>query len=274
MRRGSRTLRTARPTYSDKGLELRAPESWREMTQRQLRYTLFLLWTFQDPWDVRVRMLARFTGLKVWGRSGKGAWLCHWRAGFLGLRRRWVTLMDWQLRSLAERFSYVDRYEDMGCRLEAIHGLRAVDVHLHGVAFIDYLNAEKYYQAFVRSREERFLDKLATLLYRRKGGELARRVRMKPWERLGVFLWYSYVKSELGRKFPHFFKKLPADRQEEYDMMAAINAQVRALTDGDITQEEAIFKSDCWRALTELDAKAREAEELRKAEERARRGGK
>ena len=65
MRRGSRTLRTARPTYSDKGLELRAPESWREMTQRQLRYTLFLLWTFQDPWDVRVRMLARFTGLKV-----------------------------------------------------------------------------------------------------------------------------------------------------------------------------------------------------------------
>jgi len=37
-----------------------------------------------------------------------------------------------------------------------------------------------------------------------------------------------------------------------------------ALTDGDITKEDAVFKKDCWRALTELDAKAREAEEFRK----------
>ena len=40
---------------------------------------------------------------------------------------------------------------------------------------------------------------------------------------------------------------------------------IRALTGGDITKEAAIMKMDTWRALTELDAKAREAEELRKA---------
>ena len=40
---------------------------------------------------------------------------------------------------------------------------------------------------------------------------------------------------------------------------------IRALTGGDITKEERIMKMDTWRALTELDAKAREAEELRKA---------
>ena len=42
-------------------------------------------------------------------------------------------------------------------------------------------------------------------------------------------------------------------------------AMIRALTGGDITKEAAIMKMDTWRALTELDAKAREAEELRKA---------
>ena len=43
-----------------------------------------------------------------------------------------------------------------------------------------------------------------------------------------------------------------------------MNAQIRALTDGDITKEDAVFERDCWRALTELDAKALEAEEFRK----------
>lgn len=47
-------------------------------------------------------------------------------------------------------------------------------------------------------------------------------------------------------------------------MVGAMNAQIRALTGGDITKEEIIRKADVWRALTELDAKAREAEELNK----------
>ena len=44
-----------------------------------------------------------------------------------------------------------------------------------------------------------------------------------------------------------------------------LSTLIRALTGGDITKETAIMKMDTWRALTELDAKAREAEELRKA---------
>ena len=47
-------------------------------------------------------------------------------------------------------------------------------------------------------------------------------------------------------------------------MEASMNAQIRALTGGDITKEEIIRKANVWRALTELDAKAREAEELNK----------
>ena len=43
------------------------------------------------------------------------------------------------------------------------------------------------------------------------------------------------------------------------------NAMIRALTGGDITKEEQILKMDTWRALTELDAKAKEADDLRKA---------
>ena len=41
-----------------------------------------------------------------------------------------------------------------------------------------------------------------------------------------------------------------------------MNAQIRALTKGDITKERDILNMDTWRALTELDALAREYEEI------------
>ena len=41
-----------------------------------------------------------------------------------------------------------------------------------------------------------------------------------------------------------------------------MNTQIRALTGGDITKERDVLSMDCWRALTELDAKAKDYEEL------------
>ncbi len=41
-----------------------------------------------------------------------------------------------------------------------------------------------------------------------------------------------------------------------------MNAQIRALTKGDITKEKEILSLDTWRALTELNAQAREYKEL------------
>ena len=45
--------------------------------------------------------------------------------------------------------------------------------------------------------------------------------------------------------------------------MPAMQAQIRALTDGDVTKLQAVYDTACWDAITELDNKAREAEEFR-----------
>ena len=50
----------------------------------------------------------------------------------------------------------------------------------------------------------------------------------------------------------------------ELSVIGSINIQLRALTDGDVTKEAAVKAIDCWRALTELDAKAKQAEEFRR----------
>lgn len=42
-----------------------------------------------------------------------------------------------------------------------------------------------------------------------------------------------------------------------------MNAQIRALTDGDVTKEPQVLATDVHRALTELDAKIRDADILK-----------
>ena len=68
--------------------------------------------------------------------------------------------------------------------------------------------------------------------------------------------------------FPHFLR--PAESAgsgstPDYDTLRRnVDAQIRALTKGDVTKESQILALDTWRALTELDAQAREYEELNK----------
>lgn len=45
-------------------------------------------------------------------------------------------------------------------------------------------------------------------------------------------------------------------------LQEAMDAQIRALTKGDITKEAEILALDTWRALTELNAQAREYKQL------------
>lgn len=159
---------------------------------------------------------------------------------------------------MIRQLEYVDSYETMNVRLESIQGLKAVDSLLHGVRFHDYLQMEKYYQGYLATNQGMYALGLARLLY---PGQLE---TIDEAELAGCVMWYSYIKKQFARFFPHFFKPSPVVSGKTVNMLEQINAQIRALTDGDITKEQAVYDKDCWRALTELDAKARDAEELRK----------
>ena len=91
---------------------------------------------------------------------------------------------------------------------------------------------------------------------------------------VGIFYWMASLKQYFAGLFPNFYKPaantdgnlLGSAQPDIYRQLRdSTNAMIRALTGGDITKEAAIMKMDTWRALTELDAKARDAEELRKA---------
>lgn len=259
-----KTLRTQRPSFSDAdgSVSLAAPKSWTELSQEQLHYVLTLLATFKDATVVKTYMLIRFSGFHV-VRKDRYGWICWMRSSWWR-KKRFFTVQTWQIQCLLEQLAYIDSYESMDVRLWEVNGFHAVDRLLHGVRFIDYLNAEKYYQAYNVNNDERMIEKLASILYRDKKGKMPARMKLSPGELLGVYLWYAHIKSVFSREFPNFFKRLPPDETADFDILKAMNTQIRALTDGDVTKEQEIYNIDCWRALTELDQKAREAEEFNK----------
>ena len=252
--------KTVPSTLSADGvLHLTCPRSWKEMTGEQLHYALHVIGCgLYSPIEGRTLMLLHFTGIKVWKGSPSG-WACTIQVlNPKGkVQRHRFFLQTWQVQDMIKQLEYVDSYETFDVRLESIGGFKAVDGLLHRVMFKDYLNMEKYYQGYLATREQKYALGLAKLLY--PGGVTS----IDDAELTNCVMWFSYVKKEFSKLFRHFFKPAP-EGGKAVDWMEQMNAQIRALTDGDITKEDAVFEKDCWRALTELDAKAREAEEFRK----------
>ena len=254
-------LTTAPSTLSADGvLHLTCPRSWKEMSQEQLRYALHVVGCgLYGSVESRTLMLLRFTGIEVIKKGPEG-WACTVSVNVEGkkrAKRHLFFLQTWQVQDMIGQLEYVDSYEDFDVRLESIGGCTAVDALLHRVMFKDYLNMEKYYQGYLATKQVMYAIGLAQLLY--PGGVTV----IDDAELTGCIMWFSYVKKQFAKFFRHFFKPAP-EGGKAVDWLEQMNAQIRALTDGDITKESAVLEQDCWRALTELDAKAHEAAEFRK----------
>lgn len=251
----------------------KAPSSWAELSEEQLRYVLSVMSIHHDHIVIKCYLLARFCGLTVHKYTRTG-WKCSVKCDESGengdaktgkVCERVLYISAAEILSLLKNFDFIDKFTDFRPLQRASDVLlTAVDSMLHDVSFYDYLNIEKNYQLFMLNQEDKYLSKMAHLMYRTADGSADETAHFEPYELLGVFMWFSSVKEYFAANFPHFFK--PAREGGELrrvDILPAMQAQIRALTDGDVTKQQAVYNTDCWAALTELDNKAREAEEFK-----------
>ena len=140
-----------------------------------------------------------------------------------------------------------------------------VAADLSGVPFADYLVADNLYTGYLQTQRADLLRQAAALLYQ------APDITLNAEEELSVFYWLASLKAHYQRRFRH--PSAPAtdsgnlltDTQDTAQrLQAAMDNQIRALTKGDITKEEQVLATDAIRALTELDAMAREYQDLQK----------
>ena len=254
-------------TFGDNVLDFRFPTAWQQLNQEQLRY-VFMAITFFPPAKAKTYIFMRFTGIRI-KKSLREGWLCTYRISW---RKRLRFIMhDWQLCSFIRQLDYIEEPNGYPVRLDRIGGKYAVDAMLHGLSFEEYLICENHYQGYLYSQQAAQLKSMFDILYRKKPGFKgmcsACFSGIREYELMSVFLWWGSIKLYFSSMFPHFFQPFQrrddAEQPEVPDLMGAMNAQIRALTGGDITKEKEVLQMDCWRALTELDAKAQEIQELK-----------
>lgn len=239
------------------------PKGWEELTQEQLRYVIRLLWLYnsQADWQQRIKTAAflYFADIEVVSLTDKG-WLCR------GRRHGTAFLLDPDLLpSIMQHVEWITETEKMTVRIERAGKHKAVDFELQELPFGEYLKAENNFQSYLQSKDESCLAGLARILYLVPDGieapELQEEVLM------GAFLWFNAAKQQLGRQFPNFLK--PVEEKQEAitreSLIESMRAQIRLLTKGDVTKQKYILEeTDTWTALAELDALAKEAEEIKR----------
>lgn len=236
-------------------VDFSVPQGWGALSDRQLRYVFLLLSHGADTDELRLRCLFRWSRVRLIGRKPDG--LCIFKKGKL--------LFEVSPLVLAELLSHLDWLGSMPpgpVRPSSLRRHRALPADFAQVPLETYIIVDNLYQGYLHTEDDALLDELATVLYPGVKAPLA------PWERIAVFYWVASLKDFFARKFSDFLR--PAGSTSDGNLLGttapsveeAMNAQIRALTKGDVTKEAQVLALDTWRALTELNAQAREYKEI------------
>ena len=243
---------------SDNRLSFYMPTKWEALSEKQLRYIFKMGDIYQDV-ALKTLCLVRFLNIKVHRKTNEG-WLCSVRTS--PFKRKRFFLQTFEIDSFISQLTFLDQIGSTPFNLLKIGKYRAIDVCFHGVSFIDYIQVENYYQGYLYSRDDSMVTAMAKLMYVDKRGKHPRKIRLTKVETMAVVMWYASLKNHFAGKFPYFFQRVDTDQdteqEETLNMETVMNAEIRALTGGDIVKEKAVLEMDVWRALTELNEKARE----------------
>ena len=247
------------------------PKDWTELTQEQLRFLLMMMvavnhsnrhvgydsredYAIQTSVQVQTLCFFKWSGLTV---------ICPYDDGYLLKSGDTEFSLDTDtLTSAIAHLAWIKEPPKFPVRLDTVNKAKAIPADISsGLSFDSWLACETLWQQYLSSLDDSMLKQMAAILYRKED------IKPDPAETLGIFYWWSGVKALVSEMFPNFFKKVGNESEPEsptYDEIRRnIDAQIRALTKGDITKEREILALDAMRALTELDAQAREYDELR-----------
>lgn len=252
-------------------INITVPTSWSDLTQEQLRFLLGTIakvnrnnagTRYRSREDYTAQTTAQVATLCLFHWGGIH-FVCPWGDGYLlHVDGREAVLTSADIAPALLPLAWTAEIPTAPVRLETVDGAAAVPADIaSGFSFDSWLACENLWQGYIVAPADETLRLMAEILYNKPG------IRLNAAESLGIFYWWASLKNMLAAMFPNFFKGVVADNTEppSYDEMRRnIDAQIRALTKGDITKEHQILSMDAMRALTELDAQAREYDEIRK----------
>ena len=230
------------------------PQGWHELSDKQLRYVYQLLANEFATDEVMILCLLQWSGTKVIGRQDSGTYLL--KKGKILFEVTPLTLAE-----LLPHLEWLGSIPTVPVRISKINRQHALPADFSEVPFETFIICDNLYQGYLQTQNDELLDQLGATLY-------GKSMTFKPYERINIFYWFAALKDTFSRKYPDFFQ--PIDAATGGNLLGpsassvedAMNAQIRALTKGDVTKEAEVLALDTHRALTELNAQAREYKEL------------
>jgi len=239
-------------------IEIKLPTSWNELTTAQMLYVFFLIAEGYNATAIRTFCLLRWGGITVLQQAADGRWLIE-KDG----QRGYVTAG--LIADTATTLAFLDVPPAVPARPEVFNGHQALPADFMGVPFEKFLCIDNLYQGWLHTEDAALIAQMADILYETEGSKLTK------VQEVAVCYWVISLKKMFANRFRHFFQPVtttdnlldvPLPSPEK--IQEAMDTQIRALTKGDITKEAEVLQLDTWRALTELNAQAKEYEELRR----------
>ena len=234
-------------------IDLSIPKSWQELPDKELRYVFRLLNGSFTITQVKARCLLRWAGMRVLRQEGS--------LFVIRYKKQVFAISALQITEAISNLEWLGDFPSYPVRLSRIGFHRAVRADLQNVTFEDFLTLDNLYQGYLQTQKAALLHDMALILYQ------ARFIRLTKEEATCIFYWFTSVKRYFASLFTNFFSSATdgeAFSPSYKQLQDNVNTQIRALTGGDITKEREVLQMDCWRALTELDAKAKDYDELKK----------
>lgn len=234
-------------------LSINLPSSWQDLDEKQLKFVFRMLASGMTTCEMKIVAILRWTKIKTIFRADMQGEVLYaikheGKKGMLTLG---------QLTEISEYLNWMEKLPTYPLRPEKMARHHAVAANFEDVPFQTLLMVDNYYQGYIQTKDDELLDEIGQMLYNRNGHTF------KPWQRVAIFYWVASLKDYLARKYTTFFQPATSTFLAPHSIEQAMNTQIRALTKGDITKEKEVLAMDCHRALAELEAQAREYEEMK-----------
>lgn len=234
-------------------IDLSIPKSWQELSDKQLRFVYRLLNGNYSLAQVKTMCLIKWSQMRVLRQEGA--------LFIMRYKKQVFPISALQIAEAIQNMEWLGDFPQFPVRLSRIGFHRPVRADFQDVSFEDFLTLDNLYQGYLQTQNKQLLQEMACILYK------SRFIKLNQEEATSIFYWFTSMKRYFANLFSHFFTNAQEGTGTSLSfkhLQENMNTQIRALTGGDITKERDVLRMDCWRALTELDAKAKDYEDLQK----------
>jgi hypothetical protein len=261
-----------------KNIQLSAPQSWNELTTRQLLYVCRLFMLKYREYEFKLFVFLKFTGARALPEkiiAGHVYW-------FFKLKKQRFSLSIDELNSFLASFDYLladsklttNRFPSLRILLKRYWG---PENKMYNVTFLEFLSVEATIQKYHTSKNPLYLRQLAAILYRKQvkpynpaspdyQGDRREKFNdytfQKRAKRFGfldtrklyaIYIFYIGCRNHIMEKHPNLFESKTTDAAAPADVVKNLRSIVFALNGGDITLNTEIYNTKVWEVFGQLE---------------------